>query len=178
MITWSDLVNSIWLVVFLLIVCAVVFVPPFFIAWVWTRRTAHTPRRVAPVVSGYFAAFPIGFTGIVSGFLTGSSRSPAVAALIPAILTFVGLLLIYLVGRGRSRAAVAGFISIVFAAELLAGTVLGTASRDRREELLAGVAYQDARAEREFAIRQYRKGLGLPLDPPKAAPLSSSDEKP
>jgi hypothetical protein len=44
---------------------------------------------------------PLGFTGIVAGFLTGSSRSPAVSALVPAILTFIGLVVVYMLGKGR-----------------------------------------------------------------------------
>jgi hypothetical protein len=97
----------------------------------------------------------------------GSSRSSAVGAVVPAILTFIGLIVVYLMGKSRLRAVVAGFIVFVFSVDLLVGTVLGSASRDRHEELLASVEYQELKADQEIAIRQYRDGLGLPLDEPK-----------
>jgi hypothetical protein len=58
----------------------------------------------------------------------------------------------------------------VFAANLLVGTVLGSASRDRHEELLNSLDALKLKADREFAIRRYRQGLGLPPTAPPQSP--------
>lgn len=38
----------------------------------------------------FFASIPFSIVGVVIGYLTGASKAPAVTALIPAILTFLG----------------------------------------------------------------------------------------
>jgi hypothetical protein len=75
-----------------------------------------------------------------------------------------------MLGKGRLRAIIASFAVFIFALNLLVGTVLGSASRDRREEIISSADVQKLRADQEFAIRLYRKGLGLPLDIPRQAP--------
>jgi len=115
---------------------------------------------------------------MAAGFLTGSSRVPAVAAVVPAILTFVGLTVVYLMGKGKLRALLAGMIVLLFSINLLLGTLLGTVSRDRQEQLETSVAVSEARAEKELAIRKYRSALGLPAVPPKAGTPGADPEKP
>jgi hypothetical protein len=165
MITWSDLRDSFWLAGFLFVVSFLIFLLIYGIAYAWHKST----REGAVILAGFLSGLPIGFTGMVAGFLTGSSRSPAVNALVPAILTFIGLIVVYMIGKGRLRNIIAGFTVFVFSADLLVGTDLGSASRERHEELLGSVKIQKLRAEGELAIRLYRKGLGLPLDVPKPA---------
>lgn len=178
MITWSDLRDSFWLSAFLFAVSLFVFLLSYGVARLAHKFTGSISRERAIVLVGFMSGFPIGFTGIVAGFLTGSSRSPAVSALVPAILTFIGLMVIYIIGQGRLKSIIAGFAAFVFSAELLVGIVLGSASRDRHQELLGSVEVQNRKAEDELAIRLYRKGLGLPLDVSKSASPATTPEKP
>lgn len=162
-VIFSDLVAaSCWLLL-LLTYSAVIFLTPFIII-VCTRKAFKTNARWQ--YYSLFAALPVGFTGIISGFLTGSSRSPAVGDLVPAIASFLGLLLIYFVGKNGGRAILAGLIALVFSANLFVGTYLGTKSRNRYEASIESLDSQKARVEVEFAIRRYRTSLGLPPDPP------------
>jgi hypothetical protein len=167
MITLIDLRDSLWLSAFLLAVSAAIFALFYAMSRAWFHRS---DRQTKIVLSGFLVGFPLGVTGMISGFLTGSSRSPAVSALVPAILTFIGLIVVYMLGKGRLRAIIASFAVFIFALNLLVGTVLGSASRDRREEIISSADVQKLRADQEFAIRLYRKGLGLPLDIPRQAP--------
>jgi hypothetical protein len=179
MITWEDLRDSFLLTGFLLGVSFLVFLLCYVVAGSVARLLVKAKRSRNLVLLGLTGGLPIGFTGMVAGFLTGSSRASAVSALVPAILTFIGLIVVYLIGKGRLRAFLAGFIVFIFSADLLVGTVLGSASRDRHEELLSSVRVQEMKAEQESAIRDYRASLGLPLDVPKpTASVVSPPEKP
>lgn len=178
LITWSDLRDIFWLAAFLFAVSFFVFLLSYGGARVAHKFTGSNSRERPIILAGFLSGFPIGFTGIVAGFLTGSSRSPAVSALVPAILTFIGLMAVYIIGKGRLKSIIAGFAIFVFSAELLVGVVLGSTSRDRHQELLGSVEVQNRKAEDELAIRLYRKGLGLPLDVSKSASPATTPETP
>jgi hypothetical protein len=140
MITWSDLTNGFWLLGFLFLISLVIFVLSYGAARIWFFKSTTVPAGGKTVLlAGLLSGLPLGFTGMVAGFLTGSSRAPAVSASVPAILKFIGLIVVYLIGRGRLRAIIAGFAVCVFSADLLVGAVLGTSSRDRYEEIAGSI---------------------------------------
>jgi hypothetical protein len=174
MITWVDLKNSLWLTAFLLIVSALVFSVLYGLAFIVYRRVPTTSRAKEAVFAALWSGMPLGFIGLVAGFLTGSSRSPAVSALVPAILAFTGLSITYLIGKSAIRGIIAGFAVFGFATQLLVGTVLGSASRDRHEEDLASVKVRELKADQEFKVRLYCKGLGLISDLSKSCPIGFS----
>jgi hypothetical protein len=176
MIAWQDIANVFVLTGFLLIISGIIFLMTYAIARFFLRlkRALGTGQ----VFKGVWGGFPLGFAGMAAGFLTGSSRAPAVTALVPAILTFVGLSVVYLMGKGNLRALLAGFIVLTFSINLLMGTFLGTVSRDRTEQLSESLETLKIRAEREFAIRRYRSALGLPPEPPRSNLPAASSERP
>jgi hypothetical protein len=171
MITWIDLKNSLWLSGFLLVISIALFLLAYGSAYVWYERAITSSGAKAALRVGLLGGLPLGFAGLVAGFLTGSSRSPAVSALVPAILTFTGLIVAYMIGKGQVRGNIAGFSIFVFSAQLLVGTVLGSASRDRHEEDLASVRVREFKADQEFKVRLYCKGLGLITDVSKPCPV-------
>lgn len=177
MITWNDLGNSIWLAAFLIILSSAIFLPTYLAAYLLCKTSIVSLRTKSVILWGILGGLPLGFTGMIAGFLTGSSRSPAVSALVPAILTFVGLVVVYVIGKGRVRAVIVDFTIFAFSINLLVGTVLGTASRDRYDEQLASIDVQEAKADREFKVRLYCKGLGLILDMSKPCPVELSKDK-
>jgi hypothetical protein len=176
MITWGDLGNSLWLSAFLVIVSFLLFLPCFGVARLWLGSKVGQRNRPGFIYGSLISGLSLGLTGMIAGFLTGSSRAPAVSALVPAILTFTGLLVIYLIGKSALRAALAAFAVFLFSVNLLVGTVLGSTSRDRHQELLTSVEVRKAKADDEFAVRQYRQGLGLPPEEPKETARSNSDD--
>jgi hypothetical protein len=177
-ITWGDLGNSFWLAGFLFLISFILFLVIYLVARILYRPPGLGARGRSLTLAGLQIGLPLGFTGMVAGFLTGASREPAVTALIPAILTFVGLILVYMIGKSPLRSVISGFAVFVFSLELLVGSVLGTASRDRNDEYLASVDMQRKRADQEFAVRRYRSALGLPPEPAKPTPPVAHPEKP
>lgn len=174
MIAWIDLGNSLWLSGFLILVAALIFALFYVSAYAWCRISIANSSLRRTILGGLFSGLPLGITGIVAGFLTGSSRSPAVSALVPAILTFTGLIVAYMIGKGRARGSIAGFAALVFSAEIMVGTVLGSASRDRHEAELNSVEVRELGADQEFATRMYCRGLGLIPDISKPCPNTIS----
>lgn len=71
---------------------------------------------------------------------------------------------------GPLRAAIAGFTVMVLAITVILGTFLGSSSRERHEADLLSVAAQEQKADDEFSVRLYRKGMGIPEAVPQPAP--------
>lgn len=167
MVTWSDIINSVLICFSLFVISFTIFICAYGVACIFCNFIAINERGRRLTLTGFLIGLPFGFTGIVAGFLTGESRAPAISAVVPAILTFISLIVVYMFGKGSLRSIIAGFAVFTFAADLLVGTILGSLSRERHDEAIASVEYQKSKAEQEFAIRQYRNGLGLPLEGPK-----------
>ena len=112
------------------------------------------------------ASASLGIIGVVAGFLTGVSRVPAVAALIPGLLTFLGGFCVYLFASGRKTVDIAtSAVSIVcFGAMLTFGAITGSLERELYEIRQSSAEKRIRDVDIEFQVRQYRKGLGLPLD--------------
>jgi hypothetical protein len=177
MVTVSDLISSLWLGLFLLAVAFTTFSLAKWGVLFSDAMTYPTARQRATIRAGVNAGFPLSFTGLVIGFLTGSSRSPAVSALVPAILTFIGLFLIYMIGKGRLRAFIAGFAVFAFTVNLVTGVVLGAASRDRHEEVLKSFEARRHEADVELSLRLHCVRIGLIKDVTKPCLPTSTDEK-
>ena len=170
MILLSDLGDSFWLASFLFVVSFLLFLLVYGVARVFYRPKGVGPRGRRLTLAGFQAGLPLGFVGMVAGFLTGASREPAVGAIVPAILTFIGLVVVYMIGKSNFRSIIVGFAVFIFSVELLVGSGLGAASRDRHDEQLRSVEFQKRKAEQEFVIRLYRRGLGLPPEAVKPSP--------
>jgi hypothetical protein len=101
-----------------------------------------------------------------------------VSEVVPAMLTLIGLMVVYLIGKGLAKAMVAGIAVSLFSANLLVGSLLGSAARDRYERTLAGVDFQKAKAVQEMKIRLIRESLGLPVEGEmNAGPSEAVDKK-
>jgi hypothetical protein len=169
-----DIIDSLVLTGFLLVLSIVLFIFGYLFSLILAIISKTEPRRKTILYKALLAGIPFGFVGIVSGFMTGSSRSDSVSALTPAILTFVGLFAVYFIGKNWLKNIVASFSVFIFSANLLVGIFLGTSSRERYAESISSVQRQKQLAEEEFAIRRYRVNLGLPPVPPK--PARDNDE--
>lgn len=176
MIEFVDVEGALGTAGLLLALSSILF-SPFFAFYILTNLS-YSPHAQRIISRGLLAGVPIGYTGIVAGFLTGLSRSPAVDALVPAILTFVGLTIVYIMGKGRARPIIVGFAVLLFSSNLLLGTLLGSAARTRYEEYLTSAVVQDSKVDQEFLVRRHCKGLGLISDVSKPCTLGSDQEKP
>ena len=109
----------------------------------------------------WLSGVPFAIVGIAAGYMTGLSRESAVGALIPAALTIIGGLGIYLYGKSKRAAILATFTILNFTILLLIGILFGAGQRSESERIRESVDYQKKLIESEFILKQYKKGLGL-----------------
>jgi len=176
MVSIGDLLLSLWLTGALFLISLVVF-GVCFAAFRFIANTtlAQNERARALAQRGAGAGLPLAATGIIAGFLTGASREAAVDALVPAVLTLAGGVVVYLIGRGRIRGPVVGFVLMMFSLNVMLGVGLGSKAREKHEELSESLVALKAEANRELGIQQYRKSLNLP---PLAAKEAAKQDEP
>jgi len=109
------------------------------------------------------ALFAFSMLGLVTGVLAGFSRQPVVGAVLPAVLSLVGGLAIYLIGNPNNRILVSLCV-LVLAFNLFVGATWGAVLREAAEEYKHGAQYLMNRALAEVEVREFRESLGLPKD--------------
>ena len=100
--------------------------------------------------------------GIVTGFLTGLSRTAAVGFVLPAVLSLVGGLAIFLIGSDSKRRIIVSLSVLAFSINLLIGSSCGAITRTIAEEQIFSTKYLQKRAFIEVQVREFRRALGLP----------------
>lgn len=113
--------------------------------------------------------------GMVTGLLAGFSRTPAMGAVLPAVLSLVGGLAIYVLGVAKADQVLVGTCVIALSLNLLIGSVWGALLRDdsERAHKSANAGKRDALVE--VQVQEFRKDLGLPASPPRL-PLNKDTE--
>ncbi|MBZ9746790.1 hypothetical protein LB516_16190 [Mesorhizobium sp. CO1-1-7] len=116
-----------------------------------------------------FFGFPFAVLGVTVGFVTSLSRESAVGAVLPAILSLVGGVGVYLVSRG-GRSAITSAVSVVMlCVSFSAGIGYGSRARVENEQISLSWRAQVASATREANIKKYRKSIGLDDTPSQPA---------
>ncbi len=83
-------------------------------------------------------------------------------AVLPAVLSLVGGLAIYLVGAEKADQALVGTCVIALSLDLLIGSIWGAVLRDDFEHEAKSASARKAEALVEVEVREFRKDLGLP----------------
>jgi hypothetical protein len=126
------------------------------------RENYSLGRRLIGVTTVYFfIALPIALLGFIVGFLIGVSRSPAIGTVIPAVLTLIGGLGIYVFGTENRFKVIVGYSVIVLVCTLLYGVERGAFDRESTREHRLNVIFEE-----EARLRAQRKNLGLPPEVP------------
>ncbi len=99
--------------------------------------------------------------GIVTGYLTGFSRESAVGTVLPAVLSLIGGLAIFLVVKDKITRIYVSMAVLSFSLSLVLGTSWGAVMRETAEEFKISERYLKSRALIESDVRKYRKNLGL-----------------
>ena len=124
--------------------------------------------------SGIASVFALALLGVVTGMMTGMSRDPAVGTVLPAVLSLVAGLSLYLLGVQPANTRHIAACVIALALCLLIGSFWGSELRQIAvDEEEAAVEARDAfrssaearvhDADVELFIRQYRARIGLPI---------------
>jgi hypothetical protein len=74
-----DVGQALWMAVLLVALSIIIFLVPYFglrIGFDRLFRTRIQSRTKKIVVAGLASGLPLGFTGLVAGYLTGLSRAP------------------------------------------------------------------------------------------------------
>ena len=146
----------------LLMGCAITAAVSFVTAIAICLSPSLQLRFLQTVIPLFCFSLPVMGLGACVGYLMSLSREPAVSATIPAVLSLVGGLLIYVYSLDNIRKSiVAGTATVVFTLNLMLGSAFGSYLREtgRTERMLYAV-------EQERKIRNYRESRGLPADIP------------
>ena len=120
------------------------------------------------------ALFAFSLLGSVTGVLAGFSRQPVIGAVLPAVLSLVGALALYLVGQDSGNRALVSCAVIALSITLWIGANWGARMRDDSEQFKASAAFLKRQAVIELEVREFREALGLPATP---GPLSKPQTK-
>ncbi|MFC5302784.1 hypothetical protein [Azospira restricta] len=100
--------------------------------------------------------------GLVTGYLTGFSRSPAVGAVLPAVLSLVAGMAVFLMGKDAASRTIVALSVLIFSISLVLGTGWGATMRQTAEDYATSETVLKQRALVEAEIREFREALGLP----------------
>jgi len=126
------------------------------------KGTASYREKLARnIVPAFGYSVPTVFVAYIAGYLTGASRAPAVANVVPAVLTLLGGLNIYFFGIESINRAIVGYSVFAFALVFFYAVQVGGINRemDRVERLIQ-------LSDQEKEIHTYRANRGLAPDPP------------
>lgn len=85
-------------------------------------------------VDSFLVVFSMGFLGVVAGLVTGQSRDPAVGTVLPAVLSLIGALTLYLIAaKAAGQQKLTAIVVIAFVVDFLVGVHWGAHSRDQYE---------------------------------------------
>jgi hypothetical protein len=123
-----------------------------------------------------YGGIPFGIVGMASGYLTASSRVGAMSALVPAGLTLVGGVAVYLLGKGGKEAIFAAFAVIDFSVMMVLGAEIGMRERLQSDQALSSLQIQQDQIKQIFVLKQTCDSLKLDssICPPKPLLLPSS----
>lgn len=164
-----DFINNITLGLletWILISVAIVFACFFAGIGGLIRYTTRSPGSMVSVSwlirVGIFTGIPFSIIGMTSGYLTGLSRVGAISALVPAGLTLVGGVAVYLFGKGGKPALLAAFAVVDFSVLMMVGTLIGGRERVATEQAENSYERKLKEIQLEFALHRARQSLGLP----------------
>lgn len=110
----------------------------------------------------FFVVAAVSMLGIVTGYLAGFSRAPAIGTVLPAVLSLMGGLVIFLVGRNSESRVIVSVSILAFSLTLLIGGGWGAVMRDTAEQYKKSEIYLKQRAFIEAEVNEFRKNLDLP----------------
>ena len=126
-----------------------------------TRLPGNTVKVYWLMKLGIFVGVPFGIVGIVSGYMTGSSRVGAISNLVPAALTLIGAVAAYLFTKGGKSAIMSAFAVVNFSILMLIGVLIGGYERLQNERIESSLEEQENELYKELLLQHERHGLGL-----------------
>jgi hypothetical protein len=117
----------------------------------------------------WISFYSFSILGIVTGYMTGMSREPAIGAVLPAVLSLVGGLTVYVISKEAATRKIIIPSLIALSGSIIIGALWGATERSLGEQYATWVEEQKSsyeslimEADKEWRIRDYRRKLGLP----------------
>jgi hypothetical protein len=138
----------------------------------WIAHPSKLKSALWLMRQGIFAGLPFAIIGTTAGYMTASSRTGAIGALVPAALTLVGAVGVYLLTKGGKAAVFSAFAVINFAAMMLLGAEIGGRERVESIQVQNTLEYQRSQIKQQFLTQRFCLSLGLDVN---CAPQPVSD---
>ena len=100
--------------------------------------------------------------GLGTGYLTGFSRIAAVGTVLPAVLSLVAGLAVFMIGKDATNRTIVSLSVLIFSISLVLGTSWGAVMRQTAEAYSMSESVLKERAFIEAEVREFREALGLP----------------
>jgi len=110
----------------------------------------------------FFVILAFSMVGMVTGYLAGFSRAPALGTVLPAVLSLIGGLVVYLIGKNAESRFIVSISMFVFSLTLLMGAEWGAVMRATAEEIEKSEMHLKHQAFIEAEVNKFRKKLDLP----------------
>lgn len=150
--------------------------PLFFTAIITALVLAFLYQGDALFRTRLIVAFSFTLLGMVAGYMSGLSRQPAVAAVVPAAQSLIAGLSIYIVGAKRADQVLIALCVIGLCTNLLLGIVWGARARVASEDHYASAPRKQWEADVEAYVIQHRRNLGLQDYPPGPTKPKADDK--
>lgn len=135
----------------------------WFLSYLFAGRENFS--RNQSLLTLILASFVFGMFAFVFGLTMSASRTGAVANVVPAALTFLGGLALWLITKEKANAPVIAVCVLSFSAMFLFGTVSGSYERQRAIQASEKQRYDlkilKDKADAEYVINVYRKSKRL-----------------
>jgi hypothetical protein len=118
----------------------------------------------------FFVILGFSMLGIVTGYLSGFSRAPTLGTVLPAVLSLMGGLVVYMIGKDSSSRIIVSISMFAFALTLLIGVGWGSVMGYVDDEYRKSEIYLKNQAQIEAKVNTFRKKLDLPPLPVESKP--------
>jgi hypothetical protein len=125
------------------------------------KQTPYIRKLTLNIIPAVAFSISIVLVALVAGFLTGSSRAPAIGSVMPAILALFGGLNVYFFGVESKNRVLVGYGVFIFTLAFFFGIEMGASDRE-----LSRVSRLIELSNQEKEIRQYRQNKDLPSEFP------------
>ena len=134
--------------------------------FLWIARLSQGQNAThATVAEALAVGVPFSVLGVAVGYLTGISREAAVGSVVPAVLTLLGALTLYIGSNGGRKSMLASATMIYVTIALVTGVGYGSRLRVAADEFEKSPRRLISQAHDEANLKHYRQAIGLDDDP-------------
>lgn len=140
------------------------------LAFLVAMLAGNNRQRRGQIKELFFVLASFSMLGIVTGYSAGLSRESVLGTVLPAVLSLIGGLAIFLIEKKVETRLIVSTSIFIFTLALLIGIGWGAFMREEAEEYKKSADYLKKKAVIETEVNEFRRNLDLP-------PLQFDDNK-